>query len=234
MAQRSPDGSRDVFADLEAESGTLVVAFGGLAGGLGIPPFEFMAAIDSEFSVKRAFVRDRHALWYQRGVEGLGSNVGETAAGLRKLVHTADVGRVVFIGCSSGGYAALLFAALVGAHAVLAFSPQTLVAPDRRAAAGDDRWPDRTAALSEAGFERDYADLRQVLRRSPGADRPPRMVLRYPQSDRLDAVHAENLAGLPSVELVPMPGGEHNIPKVLKREGRLGAVLGDCISPDSP
>jgi hypothetical protein len=67
--------------DLGSDSTTLLVAFGGMAGQLGMPPFEFFKATGG-IPVKRLFVRDLHQAWYHRGIPGHGDTLVDAAASL--------------------------------------------------------------------------------------------------------------------------------------------------------
>ena len=224
--------SPDVVVDFEPDSSTLAVAFASLAGRWGgIPTFEFMKSL-SALQVKQAFVRDTRSLWYQCGIAGAGSTVDELAAGLSDLVQVAGVSRVVFLGASAGGYAAILFATLVPVQEALVFGPQTFLEPERRAAVGDTRWPNVTREVASCLDSR-YADLRRVLERSQ-PDACPQVTLHYAADSALDALHAKHLADLPSVELVAHPSAAHGLPSHLKRIGQLQTIISSRVrGPDS-
>lgn len=46
----------------------LLVSFGGIAQGLGMPVFEFFNSI-SDIPCDKIFLRDFHQAWYQKGVD---------------------------------------------------------------------------------------------------------------------------------------------------------------------
>src|SRR5438045_7257566 len=96
---------RGIACDFEPQSNTIVVAFGGISGGVGAPVFEFFRIL-SRIGVKRVFVRDHYRAWYHRGVEGVGADIPSVASELAKLFEGH---RAILIGNSAGGYAALLF-----------------------------------------------------------------------------------------------------------------------------
>lgn len=217
-----------LHADLTSDSPVLVVAFAGLAEELGIPAFEFMRMV-SALGTQTVFVRDTRRLWYQRGVPGLGPSVDTVADALADLVRSSKARRTVFLGSSAGGYAALLFSSLVPAHRVLAFGPQTVVDPAVRASLGDGRWLRSTQELERSGGpDKRYGDLAPIFHAFAG-DRPE-VLLHYADGSPLDVAHAERLGGAPKVSLRPHPVAEHNIPALLKREGRLAAVLEESLA----
>lgn len=124
--------------------GTLVIAFAGadaaLGGGIngGVPSHEFVRAC-RKAGVRRAiFVRDVLRAWYLRGVGGEhgGSRFEDVMAMLREEIATARPNRLVTIGSSMGGYAAVRAALALNADAALAFAPQVAIDPGTRAERG--------------------------------------------------------------------------------------------------
>ncbi len=88
---------------------TLLIAFGGLASRLdGIPPFEFLSAL-SGTEARRVFIRDLNQSWYQEGVRGVSTTLAATTTALRALVAESGAQRVVTLGVSAGGFAAIYF-----------------------------------------------------------------------------------------------------------------------------
>ena len=207
----------------DAGSEVLFVTFGGIAGGLGVAPFEF-AAITAGLGVDTIFVRDVRQAWYQRGLPGYGSDVAEVARSLGALVGQHPYRRVVMLGNSMGGFAALLFGALLGADEVHAFSPQTFVSAALRRRHGDGRWPEQVEAMhaaTESG--RRVEDLLGVL--AAGDLRHGPLHVHFSTASALDGLHARRLKGLPGVRLHAYAGGGHKLVGDLKADGRLGALL---------
>ena len=132
----------------------LVIAFGGLAGRLGgaggrratdrhletehngMPPHEFVRTCERAGATHAIFCRDLQQAWYLRGVPnkpqgGFDAVVDELRA---EIAHLRPR-RVVTVGASMGGYAAIRSAVALGANACVAFAPQCLVDSTERAAA---------------------------------------------------------------------------------------------------
>jgi hypothetical protein len=105
----------------------LIVSFGGLGMMMsGIPPFEFLKSLNEWFpQYDKKFIIDIHQCWYHKGIGGLSSNIEETKVVLEKLIEGYK--KVIFIGVSAGGYAAILLGSLCKVTNVVAFSPQTLL-----------------------------------------------------------------------------------------------------------
>jgi hypothetical protein len=111
-------------------SDTLVVSFAGhnimFGSMLAISnPFEFLNFFNRHFNnVNRHFYVDINKTSYHKGIEGISKNIDETVQYLKKEI--ANYKNVIFIGASSGGYAAILFGSLLNVQSVVAFTPQTV------------------------------------------------------------------------------------------------------------
>lgn len=111
--------------DGTSESSTLLVTFGGCAlKAGGILPFEFLGIVSKNFpDLDTYFYIDKNMCWYHQGILGLTEDIQSTVAELSDRISSYD--RVVFMGGSAGGYAAILFGSLLNVDYVVAFNPQT-------------------------------------------------------------------------------------------------------------
>ena len=211
-----------MVCDLVPGAGRLTVTFGGLGGGLGVWRSQ-LARCPPRARRNAIHVRDHAGAWYHRGVAGAGADVDAVAERLRELA--AGVDRVVTLGSSAGGYAALLFGALTGAE-VHAFSPQSFIDPELRATHGDTRWAPRVEALG-ADMDRRYADLLPVLAASDG-----RFHVYYASRDPLQTLHAERLGELARVTLHPFDHDGEDLAGELRSSGWLGSFLAGLPAGD--
>lgn len=216
-----------VVLDLDTPSTTLLVLFGGIAGGVSMPVFEFFR-LTSGMPAKKAFLRDPRRGWYQRGIPGVGDSAAAVQSLLEQAIARAAVERVVMAGASAGGFAALLFGTRCRADEVLAFSPQTFIDAANRELHGDARWPDQIADL-HAAISPDPAtfDLRDVLPADPG---PTRYQIHVSSDDPLDLVHAHRLAGRGGVAITEHERGGHRLVKTLRDRGLLEPMLLAALS----
>jgi hypothetical protein len=213
--------------DFSAGSDVVLVAFGALNQQPTIPVFEFFSLLQ-DVDVDKIFVRDLDQLFYHGGVRGLGSSIPSVARELRELL--GDHGRVVFVGGSAGGYAAVLFGTLLGADEVVVASPQTFLGHVLRRFYRDGRWPDRIAAIHALPqVQRRYLDLRRVFRRS--ATRPHCRVF-FAEGNTLDVVHVRRLQDFPEVDLHPKPGRSHNVFREMRDNGNLKPLLVETVGGD--
>lgn len=89
-------------------------------------PYHFLELVSS-FPVKKLFVRDIQDAWYNRGLRGITQDVPSTANYLQNIIAQQKVNKVVFLGASSGGYAALLYGYLLQVNEIHAFGAQTKI-----------------------------------------------------------------------------------------------------------
>jgi pimeloyl-ACP methyl ester carboxylesterase len=219
-----------VALDLSGNARSLLVLFGGIAGGVSMPVFEFFR-LTAGMPGKKAFLRDPRRGWYQLGLPGVGPTAQDVRRYLDQVIAEADVDRVVMAGASAGGYAAMLFGAWCGADYVLAFSPQTFIDAANRASAGDSRWAPQIDHLHAVNPSGAVYDLHKVLAASAG----PRTALHVSNDDPLDLIHARRVADLPNVAITEHDQGGHRLVKTLRDRGILGPVLQDALRlPDSP
>lgn len=213
--------------DLDGDGPSLLVLFGGIAGGVSMPVFEFFR-MTSGIPGKKAFLRDPRRGWYQLGIPGIGDTALAVGEFLGNVISQAQVDRVVMAGASAGGFAALLFGAWCGADEVLAFSPQTFIDPENRLAHDDTRWAEQIDALHEACHQREATlDLLAVLPARPSSSR---FQVHVGSDDALDLFHARRIARVPGVELHEHDRGGHRLVKTLRDRGVLQPLLLQALS----
>ena len=207
---------------------TLLIAFGGLASRLdGIPPFEFLSAL-SDTAARRVFVRDLNQSWYQEGVRGVSSTLVTTTAALRALVAESGALRVVTLGVSAGGFAAIYFGCQLDADLVLAFGPQTFTSRRLRRWYRDRRWVEEIARIDTLDPATTCRDLRPVVAARASKSRTP-IEIHYGRRSRVDRAHARRLRRFATVTLIEHDAG-HNPAKALKDAGELDAVLKRAVA----
>lgn len=221
------DAEVGVAIDARGGSRPVLVCFGGIAGGLMGPPFEFLR-MTANFDITRVFVRDLEQSWYQRGISGLGTTVPQAATALDRLLDELGSARRVFVGVSSGGYAAILYSTMIGASRVVAFSPQTTILRGHRLVLRDMRWKNEIRAARRNAVERSHLDL--VAARAKGPHHPQTTIY-YGLGDRRDMSHALRMCRCDAVKLESRPGG-HTITRSLRDSGQLTRILATALDLD--
>lgn len=203
----------------------LYLFFGGIAGAIGMPPFEFYRAAGIlEYS--KVFLRDPRQAWYQRGLPEVGESAADIGRFLESLILDSGCREVIFVGNSMGGYAALMFSAMLKTGRVIAFAPQTFIDAEQRMAHRDSRWAEQITALHQAPRPDDILSLRPWIEtKYPSL----RASIHVPAKDRLDRQHAEKLRGLEAVEIRSYDFGGHGLVKELRESGALADILGGRV-----
>jgi len=221
------DPTAPLCSDMKVDSSTLLLAFGGMKGKLDIPPFEFFG-LTGEMPTKRLFVRDLKQAWYHRGVRRHGATIPAVAEHLERIIARQRIERLVVVGTSAGGYAALIFGSLLGADRVLCWGPQTTLDLELLGQMEDHRWDDKIARLvSDHHLDEEWIDLRRAL---PGARiAQTQYELFFDDSYLPDRLHVERLVGVDGVQLRPVAGGEHEVARQMRKTGELEQVLRSAL-----
>ena len=242
-----------ILEELIPGSKKLYFIFGGVAAGLAMPPFEFYTSAKI-IEENKIFLRDFSQAWYQNGLPGVGNTFYAIGDFIEKKIAELEPEEVFFVGNSMGGYAAILFASLVGRGTAIAFAPQTFVSPLKRWRHREQRWPKqinkmylRTALKPhvwdlEAWLKRHSAETnakieiyvaRDVTSQGSSAlGSTTRRRIPDDEDSRLDSLHAGYLRQLASVTVHEFPVGGHNLVKQLRDEGALPAILsGTYLKP---
>jgi hypothetical protein len=216
-----------VSLDTEADSRTLLLTFGGMKSTAGLVAFEFVA-LTRGLPVKKMFVRDPRQSWYHRGMPSHGNTLESVGEVLRGIIAEQDVERLVTVGASAGGYAALVFGALLGADRVLAFAPQTTLDREVLAEMGDRRWDYLLEPLyAKDALEARWVDLKTGL---PGAlNGHTRCSVYFDETVEGDRLHGERLAGIEGVRLYRFGRGGHSLTRHLRDRGVLERLLREAL-----
>ena len=188
ITQRIQDNGDDEAADDEAHNGdnllrvfdsdascaTLVVAFAALGGGGGgVPRHEFVGACKRAGATHAVFLKDPSQSWYSFGLNGSACFESVVAIVAREIA-ALQPSRVVLLGASMGGYAAIRAGLALSTRKrvacsdirVLAFAPQIFLDDAER----------QLLELSPMEFDVDLRKAQQAWRsrsKLPGRERLP-------------------------------------------------------------
>jgi hypothetical protein len=134
-----------------------------------------------------------------------------------------------------GGYAALLYGALLEVDEVHAFAGQTFL-PARR---GRIFWKTVYARnwailrkhaelLLDSHLDRTYYDLRVPMR--DASARGTNFNLYYSSDDTRDVQHARHVTDIPGVRLHARTSGGHHVGMLMRDNGELAIVLNDALA----
>lgn len=215
------DPDAPLAARFQEGSESLLVAFGGIGGAMGLLPFEFFSVTKDILSSK-LFVRDLFQSWYHQGLKGVADGMWATRGLLETMIQQSGAKRVVFIGNSMGGYAAILFGALLGIDEVHAFSPQTFIDVANRSVHHDQRWEEHISIAQRVGNSR-YFDLRKALLASQQCQ--THFHIHSCTASETDWAHAQHLSDVGPFSIHGYSKGGHDLVRQLRDDGQLQTLL---------
>jgi acyl carrier protein len=201
--------NENIFVDAGERALTLV-AFTGGARLLLLRPFDFMD-VTGVMRYNRILVRDPAKSWFHLGFGEPGGSFDTVVAAVRAHVRALGGEKVMTVGTSSGGYAAVLAGHLLGADYVHAFSPQTYLDPINIERTGDTQLGHRAnlkAVHERLGGDAPYLDLRRVLAQPNGRTR---YFIHVCSGHVQDCGRADHLDGVPQVSVLRYPCTMHNV-----------------------
>lgn len=194
-------------------SAPLIVSFGFVSWD-SPPRFDFFGRTKklealTQQPLNRILLRDPLNAWYQRGVPGLGDSVDEVAKQLRSLIAKANPSKVITLGQSMGGYAAILFGQLLGVDQILAFGPLSFLDSERADKLGDRRWLSVMQSLEANPPTIFYNDLVTVCQLYQGTADMRIIYGQKPDSQQSLAVKPETVdpAAINPAAIAPTAGG---------------------------
>lgn len=215
--------SRDILFE-PSNHNNLIITFGGIRNGVGIPIFEFKKILTEYENFDQIFIRDTQQMWYHNGIVDYADNIDELKFNLNSIISTYN--KVIFIGNSMGGFIAILLGVLLNVDTVLAFSPQTFIDKFRRFYFNDKRWSKQILNLYKNNINNKYYNLKLVLKKS---EYDTSINLIYSSIDRLDKIHATRLNSLTSVKLKGFDFGGHSLVSDLKHKNILRQILDEYL-----
>lgn len=188
-----------------------LIAFGGMTMGLSMPPKEFFKSfVDKDINI--IFVKDFKQYWYQKGLLGITNDIESTVEYLKEILPETT-GKLITLGASAGGYAAIRFGVALNADRVLAFSPQTLI----------DKETVRVFAkscLRDMSFDRIDLDLNKVLERY---DSNAAIEVYYGSKNRRDRIAVNHIKDY--VKAIAYETDTHLLASYLKEKGLLQQII---------
>lgn len=190
----------------------LVVSFGGINGG-----FEFYKSL-SQLNVNFLLVRDSRIRWYQQGVVGVERGIVGLVELINVLLKQLGSQRLVVVGASAGGYAALLLGQLLNADQVLAYGPQSFLSAQFRKNINEHRWRDELSTVPQIDFP-NLADpiIQPVISRGVST----KFHIFVGADDFYDFIHAGWMLQNNSVTASLIENCDHGVSGGMKRDGLL-------------
>jgi hypothetical protein len=228
MSTTGLDSNQPIKVDFPPDAQAVVVAFGSRHAYKDSIPFEWTRTLES-LPVAKIYVRDIYQIWYLKGLPGIADSPQGVSDYLCQLIGQQGIHRIVTMGGSMGGYAALLFGCLMGANEAHAFAGQTFL-PTRRGrllakAAWKRKWPvlrKHWELIADRSLDRKYFDLKPLLR---DCGEQTSYHVYYSTRNEKDVIHAQHLANMDNVRLYIRSESGHFVARGMKKSGELDRVL---------
>jgi len=224
---KAPAARPPAFAEKGADPSVLVIAFTGFQSGLTMGAFDFFAATGL-LGYSRVLLRDTSRTCYASGVPPLAEGYEALLEYLRGNIARLAPKKILCLGASSGGFAALLYGHALGADYVHAFSPYSYLGrvhalkhKDEDSLARHDETLDRIDALPPEAHR--LFDLQPILAQDNGRTR--RYYVHVCSNSRWDLMRARRLEKCPQVLVIGYPCEGHGVAATLAKNNLLGDLL---------
>lgn len=210
-----------VLVERGRNDSVLVIAFTGGLDKLSLPVYEFFDTTKL-LGYSRILLRDQYRQHYQRGIDDLRPDFPSLVAYLKEEIARLRPEKVMCIGTSGGGYAAIRAGHELRADYVHAFSPQTGNRPSNDGAPSPRSRP---RFRNRFGGERSNAplvDLPQLLR---DWNQKTIYYVHYGRAFERDRMKAEPLFRSPGVVSMGYPFDRHQTATFLAKKGLLTEAL---------
>lgn len=222
---RGHSGPKDGFRDqrqraiqLARKRGvdTTFIVFCGLRHGFGVDLNVMHHCCLAEHPANVVYVRDFSENLYVTGIPSVGGRA-ETVLRLKRLVAALGTRKLVCIGNSGGVFGSLLYGALLDTNTVLAFGGPTSL----DIGADAERQSFQRLAAMHAEGQVDWPNIRAIYEKRPEIS----VSFYYAERNEVDRRQAQNMAGLPNVELHPVDSADHIIIDLLTKTGELPKIF---------
>ena len=113
-------------------SDILLVSFGSMGrDNKLIPSFNFYNLLSKNQTFDKLFLRDIDRNYFLTGLKNSTSNLQETIELINRLTTKKRYRKIISIGASAGGFAAILFGNLLNFSKIIAFNPQTVITKEK-------------------------------------------------------------------------------------------------------
>lgn len=197
-------------------SDKLLIIFSGMGGNNQPPTFIFYNFLKS-YKCDKLFIRDLSYTWYLNNInfgnekENHFQNLLNFINGFRKYRHKS----LYTIGCSSGGYAAILYGHYLNVNKCISFAPQTCLNLEKKKEMNDDRWI-KKCEIVEKIVDKHLLSLSNII--------PFNMTTNLYFSDELDELHCQEIKHN-KTNLIKIGEKNHLTALIMKKNGMLKIAI---------
>ncbi|MCL1149842.1 tetratricopeptide repeat protein [Shewanella ulleungensis] len=221
---------RDIINDDDSDviispvvSDTVIFVFTGLAQATAIP-ITLLDVAFAKLNLTTVYLRDVNRLFFNQGIQSVATDFDETVIYLKKMYNKLNGKKLIVIGTSAGGYAAVRYGYALGADKICTFgAPFNITAEfmkhDLRA---------KIAIKRQQIYHESILDLANVIKKGHYAIP---IEAYYGEEHPLDKRSAEHVIGFPCVIDKKLPGvSEHDIFQVFHNNGQLDTLIQECLN----
>lgn len=211
------DAKQEALLSTAKGSRTLLVVFSTMYSDFWVSYPVLHCLLPTE-TVSVLYLKDPREMMYLCGLTTYGQTFAAMIEGIRSVARDLEISDIRIVAFSSGGYAALLAASMLGANGYLGLSIRTDLSPS--SPLPTDRYVMREDFRRAA--EAYLLDLKPILVERAT---PKRGVLYYGKLAKIDAEHARHLADLPNFVIKEVPGTWHNTVISLLADGTFEGIV---------
>jgi predicted 2-oxoglutarate/Fe(II)-dependent dioxygenase YbiX len=216
------------------DSDTLIVLFSGMGWKKSLPTFIFYNFLKSYTNTDKLFLRDVKTRYYLTGIKNSTVDYEETLELYKTLISKKNYKRVIGLGCSAGGYAAILYGLQLNFDKIIAFSPQTVLNDKKESLIQDIynapktcKWL-RTLNQQNEPCQKAYQKALDLANFMPFTS-PIQIHYSVGGNRGIDKNHAEYLGDDASCTLTEHPGSDHMIALTLRNNGKLKEIIDEAL-----
>lgn len=215
------DSDRPFYIQDFNQSSHLIIAFSGYA-----QDFEWFGNIrkyETEYKFSKFWLRDLAKAYWHGKLPGIECGVIPLSCFIKEKIKESNAKKVMMIGLSMGGYAAILFGCLCNVDLVLSFSGQTHLPENRRKKYKlYERW-------KNIEIDENNIDLK-ILFNNYNYNNKTEYKLFYGEGYKPDIGYAKRLSGCRGVELIPVNSNKHNSVSAAKNQGFVDLYIKEFLS----
>ena len=212
------------------DSDTLLITFAGMGWKNSPPTFIFYNFLKSYTNVDKLFLRDLKMRYYIAGLKNSTNSYRETIKFYKNLIGKKKYKRVVGLGCSAGGFAAILYGLQLKFDKIIAFSPQTVINEKKDDLIGDKYNAPRTCQWLTGLNKEDekYQKALDLINFKPfKTDIDIHYSLRG--NNGIDKKHALYLNCDKRCKIIEHPGNDHMVALTLRNNGKLKKIIDESL-----
>lgn len=214
----------------------LLITFAGMGWKDSIPTFIFYNFLKSYENIDKLFLRDVTCRYYMTGLRNSSSSLEDTLTLIENIIDNKQYKKIIALGCSAGGYAAILFGHLLNFDKVLAFSPQTVLNHKKTLLIGDKFNAPKTCEWLSTRSKQPSANTTELYNKALDLNNIKPFnceidihysVLANMGTDKLHALYIEDQD---KCNIFEHPGNDHMIALTLRNNGKLKEIIDAEIS----